>query len=180
MAILDQRRANIEMTNSSVEPPFGVNEMRLDARQWLAAASIFLVCLIGLPPIWKHIERFDTGPDYRIPYALSSDYWLNQWRIERISNPARIPVLGDSVVWGEYVRPDGTLTHFLNNNAAQNERFMNCGVNGVFPLAMEGLIRNFGGALHNRKVIVHCNVLGISSPKADLSTSNEESFNHTQ
>ena len=39
--------------------------------------------------VWKHIERFDTGPDYRIPYALSSDYWLYQRRLEGIDEGAR-------------------------------------------------------------------------------------------
>jgi hypothetical protein len=180
MATVEQRIPKIDPTAVGRDVPFGVNEMRLNARQWLAAAAIFLVCLIGFPPIWKHIERFDARPDYRVPYPLSSDYWLYQRRIERISNPASIPVLGDSVVWGEYVRPDGTITHFLNQEAGQTDRFVNCGVNGVFPLAMNGLIANYGSALRNRKVIVHCNVLWMSSPKADLSTPNEETFNHTQ
>jgi len=162
------------------EVPFGVNEMRLKARQWLAAAVFVLAFMIGVPRLWKRIERFDTGSDYRIPYTLSSDYWLYQWRLDKIANPASIPVVGDSVVWGEYVRPDGTLTHFLNVEAGQPDRFLNCGVNGVFPLALEGLIAYYGGALHDRKVIVHCNVLWMSSPKADLSTENEETFNHTQ
>ena len=25
-------------------------------------------------------------------------------------------------------------------------RFVNCGVNGLFPLALEGLVRDYGGA----------------------------------
>jgi hypothetical protein len=159
------------------EPPFGANEMRLNARQWLVAFAIVLIVMIGLPQLWKRIERFDTGSDYRIPYALSSDYWLYQRRLEGIGE-ASIPVLGDSVVWGEYVRPDGTLTHFLNQEAGRPGRFVNCGVNGLFPLSMEGLVASYAGSLHDRKVIVHCNVLWMSSPKADLSIDKEETFNH--
>jgi hypothetical protein len=34
--------------------------------------------------------------------------------------------------------------------------------------------------LRGRKVIVHCNVLWMSSPKADLSSDKEEQFNHSQ
>lgn len=170
--------AQTEDNQRGGEPPFGVNEMRLNGRQWLAAAAIFLVCALGIPRIWKQVERFDTGSDYRIPYALSSDYWLYQRRLERVVDPASVVVLGDSVVWGEYVRPEGTLTHFLNQESGASDRFLNCGVNGVFPLAMEGLIAHYGGALRNRKVIVHCNVLWMSSPKADLSTEQEETFNH--
>lgn len=160
--------------------PFGVNELRLTARQWLATAAIVLACAAGLPFLWKHLERFDTPADYRIPYAFNEDYWLTQWRLERVGEAAAVPVLGDSVIWGEYVRPNGTLTHFLDQETGAAGRFVNCGVNGLFPLAMEGLIESYGAALGHRKVIVHCNVLWMTSPKADLSTKKEESFNHAR
>jgi hypothetical protein len=160
--------------------PFGVNEMRLTARQWLAALAIFIACAVAIPRVWKRAERFDTGADYRIPYALSSDYWLFQRRLEQIADPGAVPVLGDSVVWGEYVRPTGTLTHFLNGQSGGRVRFLNCGVNGVFPLAMEGLVAHYGQALHDRKVIVQYNMLWMSSPKADLSLDEEQTFNHTE
>jgi hypothetical protein len=162
------------------EPPFAMNEVRLNARQWLIAAAIVLAFILLTPRAWKKIERFDTGPDYRIPYALSKDYWLWQRRVEGLNDPAKVVVLGDSVVWGEYVRPDGTLSHFLNAETGQADRFVNCGVNGLFPLALEGLVENYGGALRNRKVIVHCNLLWMSSPKADLRVETEESFNHSR
>src|SRR5438094_868049 len=106
-------------------PPFGVNEMRLSARQWLAVAAIVLACAVGIPAVWKRGERFDTGADYRIPYALSGDYWLYQRRLDGIRDRNAIPMLGDSVVWGEYVRPDGTLTHFLDRETGRAGRFVN-------------------------------------------------------
>lgn len=168
------------VTPAGSHAPFGVNAMRLSARQWLAVVIIVLGCATGVPRVWKQVERFEVGPDYRIPYALSEDYWLYQWRLERITDPASVPVLGDSVIWGEYVRPTGTLTHFLNQEAGAGERFLNCGVNGLFPLAMEGLFAHYGEALSHRKLIVHCNVLWMTSPKADLSTPKEESFNHAR
>jgi hypothetical protein len=129
------------------------------------------------PWLWKQIERFDTGPDYRIPYKLSKDYWLYERGLRRTS-PTNIAVIGDSVIWGEYVRPDGSLSHFLNAQSGQPGKFINAGVNGMFPLALEGLIRCNGKPLHHRKVILHCNVLWMSSPKADLQTEKEERFNH--
>src|ERR1051325_5986301 len=109
--------------------PLGVNKMRLGVRQWLAVAALFAFCAVGIPWAWKRAERFDTGADYRIPYALSGDYWLYQRRLASIPKPAAVPVLGDSVVWGEYVRPEGSLTHFLNQENATSGRFVNCGVN---------------------------------------------------
>ena len=112
---------------ATAEPPFGVNEVRLNARQWLATLGIVLACALAIPRLWKRAEPFPTGPDYRIPYALSSDYWLYQRRLEQDAGPGKILVLGDSVVWGEYVRRDGTLSHFLNQQNGGPDRFVNCG-----------------------------------------------------
>jgi len=110
-----------------------VNAMRLNTRHWLAVAAIVASVLLATPWLWKKAERFDTGPDYRIPYALSKDYWLYERRLERIT-PTNIAVIGDSVIWGEYVRPDGTLSHFLNEvlpngHRGQPGKFVNAGVN---------------------------------------------------
>ena len=70
------------------------------------------------------------------------------------------------------------MPHFLNQQAGQPDRFVNAGVNGLFPLALEGLVRNYGTSLHDRKVIVVCNLLWLSSPKADMQTKKAESINH--
>lgn len=154
-----------------------VNGMRLATRHWLVVAAITGVVLVATPWVWRKVERFDTGADYRIPYALSQDYWLYQRRLEQVS-ATNVAVVGDSVVWGEYVRPDGTLSHFLNEQSGWPGRFVNAGVNGLFPLALEGLIRYYGAPLRGGKVLLHCNVLWMSSPKADLNTEKEQRFNH--
>src|SRR2546428_3730163 len=158
------------------DTPF-VNEVRLNARHWIVVFVSLAIVGLLTPALWKRLERFEPGPDYRIPYELSKDYWLFQRRLQPI-RPTNVVVLGDSVVWGEYVRPDGTLSHFLNEQSGQPGKFVNAGVNGLFPLAFEGLVRDYGRRLRRRKVILHCNVLWMSSPKADLRTEKEERFNH--
>src|SRR4249920_3259680 len=105
-----------EKTLQIPETPF-VNEMRLTSRNWLIALTILAAALLATPRVWKKIETFETGPDYRIPYSLSKDYWLYERRVQQAPDPSGIVVLGDSVVWGEYVLPNGTLTHFLNEEA---------------------------------------------------------------
>src|SRR3954471_13083936 len=82
------------------EVPFGVNEMRLTPRQWLAALIIVTIVLIATPTIWKHLERpaksSDPGLaalDYRIPYALSKDYWLYEHRLADYTDPSSIVLL---------------------------------------------------------------------------------------
>jgi hypothetical protein len=157
-----------------------VNEMRLNARQCLRALGIVLLVIVFTPWLWKSMERFETGPDYRIPYDLSKDYWLYQRRLDDRLDPRGIVLLGDSVIWGEYVLPDGTWSHFLNTESGRTNRFVNGGVNGLFPLAMEGLVDSYGHALKNRKIILHCNLLWLSSPKADLQIDKEEKFNHSR
>jgi hypothetical protein len=160
--------------------PFGVNEVRLNARQWLTVGAILALVAILTPRLWERIERFETGPDYRIPYQLSKDYWLYSRRLAQVSGPGHVMVLGDSVVWGEYVLPAGTLSHFLDREAGTTNRFINAGVNGLFPLALEGLVRYYGSSLRHQKVLLHCNLLWQTSPKADLSSDKEESFNHSR
>ena len=162
------------------EAPFGVNEMRLNGRQWLATSVIVLLIALFTPRLWEKVERFETGPDYRIPYDLSKDYWLYGRWLRQVTDRNHVIVLGDSVVWGEYVLPDGTWSHFLNREAGAQDRFINAGVNGLFPLALEGLVRYYGQSVCRQKVILHCNLLWMSSPKADLSTTKEESFNHAR
>jgi hypothetical protein len=157
-----------------------VNEERLSGRQWLVVAAILALAAWLAPVVWQRVERFETGPDYRIPYTLSKDYWLYKRRAAEVAGGGRVAVLGDSVVWGEYVLPDGTLPHFLSREAGSPGKFANCGVNGLFPLALEGLSRYYGGAFRNRKILLQCNVLWMSSPKADLSVDKEENFNHSR
>jgi hypothetical protein len=163
------------------EPPFGANEVRLTGRQWLVALAILTAVIVLTPVIWGRIMRFRTGPDYRIPYTLSNDYWLYGQRLQRAAaEPDHVFLVGDSVIWGEYVRPDGTLSHFLNREAGTPDRYINAGVNGLFPLAMEGLLEHYGSALRGRKVVVHCNLLWMTSPRKDLSAAKPEPFNHSR
>ncbi len=163
---------------SEPKVPFGVNEIRLNSAQWLITAAVISLVVIAIPLLWEQIERFSTGPDYRIPYQLSKDYWLYARRQRQVATPGKVILLGDSVVWGEYVLPDGTLSHFLNREAQTKDRFINSGLNGLFPLAQEGLVADYSRALRNQKLLVQFNLLWLTSPKADLSTRQEEQFNH--
>jgi len=166
--------------SAAQQVPFGVNEIRLDARQWAIAFLILAMVLTLMPWVWERLERFETGPDYRLPYQLSKDYWLYGRRVGQVVNKDKVLLLGDSVVWGEYVAPDGTLPHFLNQQAGATNRFVNLGINGLFPLAQEGLIHYYGRSLRHEKIVVQFNLLWLTSPKADLSSEKEAPFNHSR
>ena len=173
-------RLATEPSSGVKEAPFGVNEFRLNARQWAVALLIAALVLVLTPWIWERCERFETGPDYRLPYQLSKDYWLYGRWVSQVVNRDKVLLLGDSVVWGEYVAPDGTLVHFLNDQAGLTNRFVNLGLNGLFPLAQEGLVNYYGQSLRHEKILLQFNLLWLSSPKADLSSEKEEPFNHSR
>ena len=164
----------------SEDVPFGSTEMRLTARQWLAVLAIVLVVTLAVPPVWKKAERFDTGKNYRIPYDLSRDYWLYSRWIQQAAVPDQVIVLGDSVVWGEYVRSDGTWPAFLTQAPGPHPQFVNGGVNGLFPLALDGMVRHHAKLPAGQKVLLQFNLLWLTSPEADLSSAKEERFNHSR
>src|SRR5687767_2908072 len=91
------------------------NAIRLTGRQWIGLA-LFVVALYVLTPVaWQRMEKLEVGPDYRIPFALSNDYWLWSRVAARSAATHDTVMLGDSVVWGVYVKPGETLTHYLNS-----------------------------------------------------------------
>jgi len=86
-------------------------------------------------------------------------------------------VLGDSVIWGQYVSSEHTLSHYLNE-AANEDRFANMGVNGMRPAALAGLVEYYGRPLVSRNVLLHCNLLWMSSPRQDLQETKQFTFDH--
>ena len=158
---------------------FGSNEVRLTTSQWLVAIGLVLVTFAVLPHAWKQFEPFEPSPDYRIPFALSDDYWHYQRWMDQLTDEHRVPLIGDSAIWGEYVTPDETLSQFMNRQLG-TEQFANAGLNGSHPLALEGLVQHYCGSIRNRQVIVHCNLLWMSSAERDLQTEKEVSFNHAR
>ncbi len=154
------------------------NAICLSARQWLYIA-VFAVLLVNVAPVvWKEFEEFTPDADYRIPHELSNDYWLYERYAELAARQFDTLVLGDSVVWGEYVKREETLSHYLNREAS-TERFANLGLDGAHPLALTGLVRHYAAGVRQRKVLLECNPLWLSSPKADLQDSKAvNQFNH--
>jgi len=164
-----------------VEPrvAVGSNCLRLSLGEWLVAAIVIGVIAYLTPILWQRVEKFEPGPDYRLPYDLSNDYWLYQKYTEWAAAKYETNIIGDSVVWGHYVSKDNTLAAHLNRLVGK-ERFANLGVDGTHPAALEGLLRYYGRAIENKNVILHLNLLWMSSPKHDLQTNKEHHFNHPE
>ena len=158
---------------------FGANTVRLSAAQWCWTLGIAVVLFAVVSNMWfRTAEEPDSWIDYRVPYTVSKDYALYEHHLKNAAlDEDAVFVAGDSVVWGEYVRQDGTLSHFLQEQDP-TRIYVNAGINGLFPLALEGLVTHYGGPMRGRKVLLHCNLLWMSSPEADLSSKKEQVFNH--
>ena len=148
----------------AAEVPFGSNAVRLTARQWLLTAAIVLAVLAVMPAAWSRIEPLDAALDYRVPHSLSDDYWLYQRYVRQAGSKQQVVVVGDSVIWGEYVESDQTLPHALSEQIGGTQ-FANGGLNGGHPLALAGLVQHYARSLHGTRVVVLCN-LGDVGPFA--------------
>jgi hypothetical protein len=143
------------------------NSIRLDGRQWLVLALFALALVSAAAPLWKQAEEFPYEADYRIPFDLKEDYWL----YGRFTGLAVVHcdtlVVGDSVVWGVYVKRQETLSHYLNKLAGRDHA-ANLGLVGAHPLALSGLIEHHAGSIRNKFVVLQCNPLWMTSPEYDL------------
>jgi len=151
--------------------------VRLSPSEWLIVAIIFSAVFCFAPILWERVEKFEPSPDYRLPYDLSSDYWLYERYCRWACSKYDTLVVGDSVVWGHFVPVDNTLSHHLNNLAGR-PRFANLGADGTHPAALEGLLKYYATDISNKNVILHLNPLWMTSPKHDLQTEKEHHFNH--
>lgn len=152
------------------------NALFLRPKEWIVILILVTSIFIGSPIISKRSEQINDS-NYRIPYRLSNDYWSYTQLTSRLSEK-EIPIIGDSVIWGEFVDNNSSLSHFLSD--LSDHDFTNAGMNGLYPLALEGLIKNHARSIKKRKVILHLNLLWMSSPERDLSTPKEQTFNHSQ
>ncbi|HEV3084451.1 MAG TPA: hypothetical protein VGY66_32110 [Gemmataceae bacterium] len=153
------------------------NAIQLSGRQWLGVGLLAMAMIVMAPTLWKQVEKFDPEPDYRMPYELSNDYWLYDRYSRLAAQRANVLLLGDSVIWGQYVTRRETLSHCLNARAGR-ERFANLGLNGAHPVALAGLIEFYGSGIHDKNVLLFWNPLWLSSPRVDLRERKEFRFNH--
>lgn len=149
----------------------------LSLREWLVAGLLAVALLVFVPRLWPDPAFAGAGPDYRLPYQLSSDYWLFNRYCRWACSRYEALVVGDSVVWGHYVPRNNTLSHYLNEIAG-GDRFANLGVDGIHPIALEGLLRYYSRDISGKTVLLHFNPLWTSSQKHDLQSDKEFQFNH--
>jgi hypothetical protein len=165
------------MSEPEPEPIAMSNGIRLTGRECLGVGLFALVILLFAAPVGARLERFALEPDYRIPHDLSNDYWLYECYAGLAANHHEAVLIGDSVIWGEYVNRHETLAHELNALAGA-ERYANLGLDGAHPLALGGLLEFHAASVSGKTVLLQCNPLWMSSPRADLQDEAAGDFNH--
>jgi len=163
--------------SDKIDLRFGSNDVRLAPAEWGVALAIVLGFIALAPIVWPFVEPLRVEPDYRLPYFQGNDYYTYARLCRAAAARGSTFVVGDSMVWGHYVAEGQTLSAHLNRLAG-GQRFANLGVDGIHPAAMLGLLKHHGRAIRNRNVVLHCNLLWMSSPRHDLSTEKEFPFNH--
>jgi hypothetical protein len=166
--------------NGPSAEPDGVefsNGLRLRGREWLGLGLFAVMLVLGAPALWYRAERFALEPDYRIPHDMSNDYWLYSCFAGLAADHDDTLLIGDSVIWGEYVTRQETLSHYLGELAGQ-DRYANLGLDGAHPLALGGLIEFYADNVTGKKILLQCNPLWMSSRRADLQDDQASEFNH--
>src|SRR6516165_3156518 len=96
-------RATASETNRPTAAPghlpefaFGSNAVRLSLWHWLIVGLAGLALVLFAPALWKRAEAFPDEADYRVPYDLSSDYWLYERHAEVAAERCDTFLIGDS------------------------------------------------------------------------------------
>lgn len=163
--------------DGAFDAPLSSNAIRLSPRLWLVAIVLVGACWYFIPAAWQRLEPLPSGPDVRVPYSLSDDYWIVERFFREAALADKALLIGDSVIWGHYVDRDQTLSHYLNERTGI-AHFANLGIDGIHPAALMGLIEHYGASVKGRVVVLNCNLLWISSPRHDLQIDKEFAFNH--
>jgi hypothetical protein len=153
------------------EPISNSNAFLLTGKEWLITLSIFLIVSFGVYSRWRHWERIPVEKDFRSTCweARMSDYYsYAQWiRVARDRYP--ILLIGDSVIWGQEVANDETISHYLNERLGDG-KVANLGIDGLTCTALNGIVTHYGRHLRDTNAIVEINPLWLSSPRRDLRT----------
>ncbi len=171
----------------------GANTQRLSGRGWGIALLVMVLMWTLVPKLYTPNLNLEHARQFRIPFSLSEDYSIYRSYAEQTDaaageNIINCVMLGDSVVWGEYVAKTDTwsaeLTRIWNASKSENDpaqpsiQIWNFGLNGAHPTALRGLIRHHGKWDSRTALILHFNPLWITSPERDLSTFKPAPFNH--
>lgn len=155
------------------------NSMILSLREWIAAIVIAVAVTAVIYYGWGSWEHYAPGPDHRETCwaELQSDYWAYMRWCRHARDRYDALLIGDSVVWGQEVDNDETISHYLNDYLG-SEMIANMANDGLFMAGIRGFVRYYGDYLDNTNAIVQFNPLWMTSPRRDLRSDTRANYHH--
>lgn len=155
------------------------NAMILSLKEWIA--TLALVALINgiIYYGWNSWEKFNPGPDHRETCwaEKQSDYWAYTRWIRYAREHYNVLLLGDSVIWGQEVRNDQTISHYLNEFYGR-DIVANLGNDGLFMAGIDGIVKYYGEDLDNANIIVQLSPLWMANLRRDLRPEKKSNYHH--
>jgi len=155
------------------------NAVVLTLREWLAAVLLSAAAIAVVYYGWGSWERYEPGPDHRETCwaELQSDYWAYMRWCKYARDHYDILLMGDSVIWGQEVPNNETISHYLNEYIGR-EAVANLGNDGLFMAGLSGIVRHYGDYLGDTNVIIQCSPLWMASPRRDLHGEKKSQYHH--
>lgn len=153
--------------------------MILSLREWIAAIVVTSVIIATIYYGWSSWERFTPGPDHRETCwaELQSDYWAYMRWCRYARGHYDIMLLGDSVIWGQEVPSNETISHYMNQYLGK-DMVANLGNDGLFMAGIRGVVKYYGDYLGDTNIIVEFNPLWMTNPTRDLHGPKKSQYHH--
>ena len=158
--------------------PANSNGAVLSARELLITVAAVLVLLLAvLPFVCSKAEKVTLNDDFRLAYRFRDDYHFYRRVSAEVCRRYPTVFLGDSVVWGMYAANSNTLPAKINRKLGRPE-VGNLAIDGLHPVALLTLVREYGKAITGKKVLLYLNLLWVNTPLYDLTGDGKLAINH--
>ena len=164
------------MKSSSISVSNGI---LLSLKEWILTVVLFAVICAVIYYGWDNWEYYAPGKDYRETCwaERQSDYWVYMRWCRYAKEHYRVFLIGDSVIWGQEVRYDETISHYMNEFYGE-EIFANVSNDGLFMAGINGFVVHYGDHLDNTNIILQFNPLWMSSERRDLRGKKKSRYHH--
>ena len=158
--------------------PVNSNGLFLHPWELLAVMVVLLALAWGVLPHWHQGKlKINLDENFRLSYQLRDDYLLYRTIVREASTKYDDLFLGDSVIWGMYVRNDSTLPAMINQKLGR-KTCGNIAIDGLHPIAMKTLVKQCVKYIRGKRIFLYFNPLWVTSPDYDLTGEGDTTVNH--
>ena len=157
------------------------NAMLLGLRKWAATVLIVVVFASVVYYGWDGWEYYQPGSDHRETCwaERQSDYWAYIRWLKTARERYPVLLLGDSVIWGQEVDNDETISHYINRFLGE-DLVANAGNDGLHMAGINGIVTHYGDNFDGANVIVQFSPLWIGNLTRDLRGERKSRPHHPQ